>query len=140
MPRRKVVDERCDYVGFGGCASHCRVRVYAGGELRPVVVVSECDDNEGTSITNCAECLYPRVIARHLPGWLDQAEELTLIEHYPGLAGRAGRRGVDQFDVVRFASWRPRIERATGRPVVSFGAPDWRPLTPSAVADLIGEW
>jgi hypothetical protein len=81
MSRRLIVDERDDYLGFHGCASHCRVRVYASDEASPVVIVSECDDNEGTSVTNCAEFLYPGIIARYLPGWLDQAEELTLIEH-----------------------------------------------------------
>jgi hypothetical protein len=139
LPRRLIVDERYNYLGFNNCASHCRVRVYTGETASPVVVVSECDDNEGTSVTNCAEFLYPGIIARYLPGWLDQAEELTLIEHYPGLVGRNGRRGGDQFDTVSFSRWRPRVEYASGRQFVSFGAPEWRRLEPETIAELIGE-
>ena len=53
------------------------------------------------------EVLYPSLIAGYQPDWLEQAEALTLIEHYPGVGGRTGR---DTFDLVTFTIWRPNIK------------------------------
>jgi hypothetical protein len=66
----------------------------------PVIIASECEDNPGQSVTNAAEVLFASAIARYLPGWLDQADGLILIEHYPES---------DTFDLVTFSSWRPDI-------------------------------
>ena len=104
LQRSKVVDELYQYQGENLRPAHCRVRVYVGKDLAPVVIVTECDDNPGASITTAADTLYPRIIAKYLPGWLDQAEELILIEHYVGLGGEWGRRQRDTFDRVTFSS------------------------------------
>lgn len=117
MGRTKVVDEIHRYRGVTLLPAHCRVRIYRADGRTPVVVVSECDDNAGASITNCAETLYPGVIAKYLPGWLDQADALTLVEHYPGVEGRGGRRDRDTFDLVTFDSWATAHPMASGRPV-----------------------
>lgn len=86
MSRTKVVDELYQYQGINQIMAHCRIRIYTADGRAPVVVTvvaSECADNPGSSVTNAAAVLYPSLIAKYLPGWLDQADNLMLLEHYP---------------------------------------------------------
>ncbi len=69
-----------------------------------MVIASECDDNPGGSVTHSAKVLFPSLIARYLPGWLDKADNLILIEHYPHVD-----RERDMFDQMPFSHWRPTI-------------------------------
>lgn len=101
-------------------------------------MATECPDNPGTSVTNFADTLFPRLIAQYLPGWLDQAEDLTLIEHYPG-AGEGSLAITGTYDQVSFTSWRPRVAWQGGQKVVQFGKPVWRRIAPERVRDLLGE-
>ena len=48
---------RLDYRGYYGCESHCTLEIYGN-----LVIATEADDNEGTSITNMAEHLATRVL------------------------------------------------------------------------------
>lgn len=68
-----------DYAGYHGCASWCDVQIERAGE-DVLVVVSERDDNPGTSVTNCAEVVATVVAARlrDVPVW-----RLRYVEHYP---------------------------------------------------------
>lgn len=138
MQRSKVVDEIYQYQGENLRPAHCRVRVYVGKDLAPVVIATECDDNPGASITTAADTLYPRIIAKYLPGWLDQAEELVLIEHYVGIGGEWGRRQRDSFDRVTFTDWRPRIKQLAVGKFVAFGEPEWQRLGDERVVGLVG--
>lgn len=137
MRRAKVVDEIFAYQGRNSLMGHCRVRIYTGPGLVPLVLVSECDNNPGTSITGAAPELYPRLIAKFLPGWLDQAEDLILVEHYPGHQGEWGKRQVDTFDLVTFTHWKPRIRYMSGVNHVMFGDPEWRPFGESRLRELV---
>jgi len=139
VARTKVLDTIHPYDGFYDRDGRCRVRVWQGEGLEPVIVVSDLPDNPSTSITNLAEYLWPEVLARYLPGWLEQAEYCHLIEHYPGRPNRSGRRERSEFDRVTFASWTPRIGRDHGKPRVTFGEPDWRHLSRAELVALIGE-
>ena len=65
---------RYDYKGYFGCDCHCTLEI--DGNL---VICTEDDDNEGTSITNMAEHLAPRVCYNF---GIDPYQ-LTWIEHYP---------------------------------------------------------
>lgn len=85
-----------------------------------------------------ADTLYPRIIAKYLPGWLDQPEELVLIEHYIGIGGEWGRRQHDTFDRVTFSNWRPRIRQGLGQRFVAFGDPQWAHLREDRLAILVG--
>lgn len=130
MRRTKVIDEEFGFLGSNGIPAHCRIRVFTGDGLPPVMIASECEDNEGQSVTNAAEVLFASAIARYLPGWLDQADGLMLIEHYPAH---------NTFDHVSFVSWRPVIQERRGYRYVSFGSPSWQHLGEAATRDLVGE-
>ena len=137
--RAKVLDTVHRFDGYYDHDGLCRVRVWSGEGHEPVVVLTELPENPSTSVTNLAEHLWPEVLARYLPGWLEQAEYAWLIEHYPGPPNRSGGRERSRFDRATFASWTPRIGRDHGRPRVTFGEPAWRPLARAELVALIGE-
>ena len=70
---------RLNYAGYHGCASWCDIQVERTGE-DVLVVVSERDNNPGTSITNCAEVIATAIAARlrDVP-----VGRLRYLEHYP---------------------------------------------------------
>lgn len=138
MVYRQLIDETYRYRGTDGTVGCCRVRIFTSPRRPPVVIASEHDDNPGPSITAAAELLYPGIIARTLPGWLDDAAQLTLIEHYPGVVDGHGHRPEETFDQVRFRDTRPRLITCGRRQVVTFTGPEWLPLTVAAVAALLG--
>lgn len=138
MADRKLIDQICAYRGPDGRVGCCRLRIFTSPSGPPIVIASEHDDNPGPSITAAAECLYPKLIARHLPGWLDDAAQLTLIEHYPGVGDGHGHRSAETFDQVRFRDTRPRLIACGRHQCVSFAGPAWLPLTAAAVARLLG--
>lgn len=139
MSRTKVLDVIHSYDGYYDHEGRCRVRIWQGAGLEPVVVITEPPDNPSTSITNLAEHLWPEVLAAYLPGWLEQAEHCHLIEHYPGQVERSGRRERSSFDRVAFASWTPRIGRDHGKPRVTLGEPSWQAVPRPELVALIGE-
>ncbi len=55
---------------------------------------------------------------------------------YPPMPGRSRR--TFEFDRVTFASWTPRVTDVGGIQRVSLGAPDWAPMTPDDLAQLLG--
>lgn len=70
------------------------------------MILTELTDNPGLSISASVTTVWPQMIARFLPGWLDDAKVLWMMAHYPGGEG-LGTRRTDTFDVVRFANYRP---------------------------------
>lgn len=83
-PMKKIRDEDYPYRGFWGCEAVCHLRVYfpQSGDIDPanpvVVVATELDHNEGTSITNMAELLAQQVRETYGLG----PAEMVWIEHY----------------------------------------------------------
>lgn len=77
-----------------------RIRLYAHGPDQLTAVVTEPDDADGPSITNCAEDVY-RDLATRFP-----QHRVRLIEHYPDTLGGED----DRFDLVSVvdgrAQWR----------------------------------
>ena len=138
MQRQLARDELFDYLGDNGIQARCRVRIYVGKDISTVVIASELDDNPGGSVTNQAHVLWPRLIATYLPGRLEHAEDLVLIEHYPGMDGW-GRRQRDTFDRVTFSDWTPRIRYLTAGRFVCFGEPEWRRLDEAEFEALLLE-
>lgn len=123
-------DGEYPFVGLLGRDSRCRLRLYAGAERPPVVIVTELADNPGTSVTNAAEELA-HLVCRHYN--LD--EEFIWIEHYLD-RGRRGDGSVlyrESFDQVQFAVHR----RADGS--VYFSDPEWRRVRREEVELLIGQ-
>ena len=73
-----ITDTIFHYKGFGNCDSQCRIRIYESSE-KTVVIATELDENEGTSITNVCERLIKEVCEYYeLP-----FQKTIWIEHYP---------------------------------------------------------
>lgn len=59
-------NEHFEYQGFGGCDSHCQLKVF-GSSIGPVVYLHDPSSNNGTSVTNCIESLATGIEATLLP-------------------------------------------------------------------------
>jgi hypothetical protein len=68
------------YKGFHGCDSKCGLEIKRHDE-KITVVLTELDDNPGTSVTNMIEHLATMVYHQFLKGI--PVENITWIEHYP---------------------------------------------------------
>jgi hypothetical protein len=71
----------------------CHVHIDNGDGGSAVIVVSEYADYPGASVTNAAETRYPGLSAKDLLGWLDQANDITLVEQSE-FSGQPCRRPV----------------------------------------------
>jgi hypothetical protein len=117
---------RVAYRGPLGQPSECHVQVYEGAGTLPVVIATELDDNEGTSITNAAGEVATHVWRTLLP---HAREGFRWIEHCPAHEDTVGRyRHAESFDAVTF--------RLVG--AFALATPDWRPSSRAAVEALIG--
>jgi hypothetical protein len=114
------VDTEFRYKGYGNLDSKCRIRIHEFGGIH-IVVVSELDDNQGTSVTNASEHIAQQVCAAHE---LD-SNYVVFIEHYPA---EKGIRDDETYDLVMFA-------RTAGGRLVS---PKWKHLSKEAAFALIG--
>ena len=105
------------YSGFFGCESVCTLEIIGN-----VVICSERDDNEGTSITNMAEHLATRVCYN----FGIRAADLVWIEHYEDQPLTPYIRE-DHWSYVRFtySTGDDEVER--------FFDPKWRHVTPDDV-------
>lgn len=123
-------------------AGECRVRVVDRGWQPPILIVTEVVSNASTSVTNLIEHLAPELIAKYLPHRFDALGEppAVVIEHYEARPGRQpGLRGQAAYDLVTFATWRPRrVRTADGQERLAFGEPHWRRLPPDEVRALLG--
>ncbi len=139
---RKTHDYTYHYRGVwrdGGC---CRIAVYAPeaweADRRPVIVATELDDNEGSSVTNMAEYLAAEIVVRHFPHLLDapadEGQPVVWLEHYPPRAGAPA-----EYDRVTFAPWRIRAAWLGGTLRRALGTPDWARLDRAAAAALLGQ-
>lgn len=124
-PTEPPVDAfRFHYRGYYGCESHCTLAIYGN-----LVIATEADDNEGTSITNMAEHLATRVCHQF------QIDPLKLvwIEHYPERGGEWRSTPIkESWDFVTFQQI---AESNDGAPRCL--KPKWNPITPDKVQKLI---
>jgi len=88
------------FKGFWNCESKCRVDYFEGKnawEGKRVIVVTELDDNTGTSVTNAAE-----ILAKDLKY---NPKTDIFVEHYTKESG-----GYSTYDIVTFeggaAAWK----------------------------------
>jgi hypothetical protein len=134
-----IFDKKLHYDGYHGCDSVCRVRAYnhAG---QTVIVCSELEENEGTSITNMAEHLCYTM--REALGW---PAPWIWIEHYPDTADLLLP---SSFSLVTFVErpgrFRPHHDRNGRVYECSCGVlsnPKWTYTTRANVETLTGvEW
>jgi hypothetical protein len=126
VPVKKTHDYIHHYRGYWSDGGRCRIRIYREDGHAPVVICSQLEDNENTSVTNMAEYLAAEVIKdRSLP------TPLTWIEHYPEHEGAVG-----EYSLVMFSAWEP-VEACLGG-VWRFrvGSPWWSPLNAGEVGML----
>lgn len=122
-----------NYEGFYRRPSRCDIRVYRAGteaereaDRLPVVIVTEREDNPGTSVTERIEVIT--TVLYHMLG--QPAGGITIIEHYVDHAFVGGRATIKEtFDLVTF-TW-TRCQGAID--------PRWLPLTKEQVEEIIGE-
>ena len=115
------------YRGYWSGGGKCRIRIYQEDRHDPVVICSQLPDNDNTSVTNMAEYLAAEVIEE-----LGLATPLVWIDHYPEHRGRLG-----EYSLVRFSSWERREVRLGGVWRCRVGSPNWSPVQPEEVEDLI---
>jgi hypothetical protein len=84
-----------------------------------MVICSQLQDNENTSVTNMAEYPAAEIIEeRSLP------TPLTWIEHYPEHEGEIG-----EYSLVRFSAWEFEESCLGGVWRWRLGSPGWSPLS-----------
>jgi hypothetical protein len=132
---RLVLDYRHETRGLWRDGAIFRVRIFSRGDLPPVVIASELPENTNISVTNFAEVLAAEVLAQHLPQRIDYDEPAVWLEHYPE---HRRRREKFEFDRVTFDSWTPRVRYVGGVQRISLGEPEWKPMTPEQLAELLG--
>jgi hypothetical protein len=115
------------YRGYWSDGGKCRIRIYQEVGHAPVVICSQLQDNENTSVTNMAEYLAAEVIKEHkLP------TPLTWIEHYPEHEGAVG-----EYSLVRFSSWELTEVCLGGVCRCRVGSPVWSSLNIEKVGSLL---
>jgi hypothetical protein len=124
---KKTHDYIHHYRGYWSDGGRCRIRIYREDGHAPVVICSQLQDNENTSVTNMAEYLAAEIIKeRSLP------TPLTWIEHYPEHEGAVG-----EYSLVMFSAWEFEETRLGGVWRYRLGSPGWSPVRPEEVDVLI---
>jgi hypothetical protein len=124
---KKTHDYIHHYRGYWSDGGKCHIRIYREDGHAPVVICSQLQDNENTSVTNMAEYLAAEVIKeRSLP------TPLTWIEHYPEHEGAVG-----EYSLVMFSAWELTEVCLGGVWRCRLGSPRWSPLRPEEVDVLI---
>lgn len=139
---RKTRDERYYFRGNFSDGGVCRLRIFEGEGRPPVVVLTELDENENTSVTNMVEYLAAEVISKLLPWRWDFDPPAIVLENYPGRRSPTfpqRQPGRPDYDVVTFSSWTPKAIWQAGIKRIRLGEPDWMFLSLPEVAALIGE-
>ncbi len=101
------------YKGFGNCDSKCGLKIYQQPD-RAIVLMTELPDNEGTSVTNCAEHLATKIREQYLADL--QIQNIIWIEHYP--KNKKNGNFEDTYDLVNL-KWDG----------AEFYSPSWEPIS-----------
>ncbi|MBE9224063.1 hypothetical protein IQ264_01055 [Phormidium sp. LEGE 05292] len=129
-------DKILDYPGYYNCESHCRVRIYFLPE-QTIVIVSESETNEGTSVTNMAEGIATLVAYQYE---LD-VKKTIWIEHYPEQNNGRSSLFVESFSLVEF-DWGchyPFPNQRAIQPIkLKASNPQWKHIGKTEVQQLLG--
>jgi len=135
QPSTKIIDEHVTFEGANGFAGKTRVRIY--NSEAPLILVSELDDNEGPSVTNAADLLWPALVRTYLPERMEHEPPAVFVEHYPALS-LYGRRGKDDYSQVTFPHATPKVVWEGRSKRLSYGEPRWRHIGEEEVIRLAG--
>lgn len=126
-----------EYRGIWADGARAHIQVYEGGGRPPVVIATEPNDNEGTSVTNAVEYLAADLLLAHFPTRQYEAIPMLFVEHYPERT--SGREKIEEtFDLVRFSFWRPKDVRVGGVWRKALPDPDWERIDRAQVERWIG--
>jgi hypothetical protein len=124
---KKTHDYIHHYRGYWSDGGRCRIRIYREEGRSPLLICSQLQDNENTSVTNMAEYLAAEVIKdRSLP------TPLTWIEHYPEHEGEVG-----EYSLVMFSAWELEEDCLGGVWRCQVGSPVWSRLNTGEVGSLL---
>ena len=126
---KKTHDYIHHYRGYWSDGGRCRIRIYREDGHASVVICSQLQDNENTSVTNMAEYLAAEVMEHGLP------VPLVWVEHYPEHEGEVGEWSL----LVRFSSWEIEEVCLGGAWRYRVGSPKWSPLCPEELEALTGQ-
>lgn len=99
--------DRFEYKGYGVHDSFCRLEIFGLTTGRPIVVVTELDENPGTSVTNACEGIANAVYKTYIEPHGITPDKVRFIEHYPDSAVKwsevffkvnTDRAGVEHFE------------------------------------------
>jgi hypothetical protein len=126
---KKTHDYIHHYRGYWSDGGKCRIRIYQEDGHAPVVICSQLQDNENTSVTNMAEYLAAEVVVEEcsLP------TPLTWIEHYPEHEGEIG-----EYSLVTFSDWASQEVHIGAVWRHRIGSPAWSPLRPEEAQAVLG--
>jgi hypothetical protein len=116
-----IKNPRYGYPGYNRQRAFCDLEVYDLTNDRTLAIVTELDDNSGTSITNRAEVLYTQLMQAFD---LADPEKMVEIEHY-----LADRVLPEHWSRVTCESYNPDLKQYVN--------PAWEPLTYEEVENLI---
>ena len=102
-----------NYTGFHGCVCICNLEI-----IKNLVIATELNENEGTSITNMAEHLATLICQE----FEIEPKHLIWVEHYPTRPG-GSRQLPASYDLVQF-----NLDSSG-----TFRQPRWTPLTSETV-------
>ncbi len=123
---QKIIDTIHHYKGYFECPSICRIRVYHEEGQPSVVIATEIEGNEGTSVTNIAEHLATHWARDAATG---DVGEIVWIEHYPERRNDRGNRVFEEtFSLVTFR----RGKRG------EYTCPEWRYISRAEVEAITG--
>jgi len=136
-PLPKTADFRYAYRGYYDEGGICRVRLFGGENRPPVIVVSQLEESQNTSITNVCEYLAAEIGAKHFPERFEQPEPFTWIENYrhPQEEDPVLR---ETWSRVRFDSYTPRLVTLGRAMRTKLGTPRWIHVPITEMARLIG--
>lgn len=123
----KLFDAVVIWKGFHGGDAKTQIQLFDNvvAEGRKVVILTEPNDNAGTSITNGIEIIVPIAVAQLKLN----PHDCVLIEHYPERGNGSGK-SPETFDRVT-VDWTIDLTRCK--------SPRWEPLRWEKIATLIGE-
>ena len=121
MKMPKIKNTHYEYLGYGQQMAYCDLEVYDLADGHTLAIVTELDDNPGTSITNRAEGIFTQLMQVFN---LDKPEKLVQIEHY-----RKDSVLPEHWHRVTCASYDPGLKQYLN--------PEWEPLSYQEVQGLI---
>jgi len=138
------MERTIDYIracpGYWQRDYRCRIEVYEGPDLTPVIVCTPLPDAAGDLPIVHHDHLAAEVIRAHFPHFFDALDEpLVWIDHNPRPHPRHSWPGDTAYRRVTFDRYTPRDERLwAGTPLRAIGTATIGVMSRAAVAELLG--